>query len=207
MRNVPSTSNVSAGDIFYKTSPDGGLSWSPEWKVSTKINASTPDIAIGNSNIAHIVWHTMIAPNVFEIFYWNTGMSLGNEMQLTFSNSFSLTPKIAVNGTCIHIIYTDLCNNIYYLQSPFNGALGTWTMPTIISSTSFFTSWHDIEVDGNIVHVVWTDLRNWTINNSNYEIYYRNSTNNGASWNPDIRISNATNQSYAPSIANTTSKI
>jgi hypothetical protein len=206
-RNVPSTSLVMAGDIFYKTSPDGGQSWSQDFKISTKPNASTPDIAVGTSNIAHIVWHTMITTNVFEIFYWNTGMSLGGEMQLTLSNTFLLSPKIAVNGTFIHIIYTDIWQNLYYMHSPFNGAPGTWSVPIVISTTSFFTTWHDIEVDGNTVHVTWTDSRNWTINNSNYEIYYRNSTNSGIAWNPDIRISNATNQSYAPSIANTTTKL
>jgi hypothetical protein len=53
-----------------------------------------------------------------------------------------------------------------------------------------------IAANGNIVHVVWFDGRD-----GSGEIYYKRSTDNGISWEADMRLTNNTFTSYMPSVS------
>jgi len=53
-----------------------------------------------------------------------------------------------------------------------------------------------IAANGNIVHVVWYDNRD-----SNWEIYYKRSTDGGITWGADTRLTNAISDSWLSSIA------
>ena len=59
-----------------------------------------------------------------------------------------------------------------------------------------------IAANGTSIHIVWYDLRD-----GNREIYYKRSTNNGASWSADIRLTNDPAASYYPSVAVSDSNI
>ncbi len=192
------------GDIFMRTSINGGQTWFTSTQISTTSSAAHPEIAVTNMNVPNVVWHTAIAPNNFEIFFYNP--ILGTELQLTTGSTYYLRPKIAVSGIYVHVIFSDIWNNLYYMRSNNNGLLGTWSTPTILATTQFQFSWLDIEAVGSSVHIVWTDSRH--IGSPpppypNYEIYYRNSTNNGANWNTAVRLTAAANQSYMPVIVST----
>ncbi len=52
-----------------------------------------------------------------------------------------------------------------------------------------------IAASGDVVHVIWFDDRD-----GNNEIYYKRSTNRGTSWGNDIRLTNSTGSSEAPSL-------
>jgi hypothetical protein len=54
----------------------------------------------------------------------------------------------------------------------------------------------DIAVKGSNIHVVWVDNKP-----GNYEIFYRRSTNNGATWGKPKRITRNAGSSYSPAIA------
>ncbi|MCX6163119.1 MAG: exo-alpha-sialidase [Ignavibacteriae bacterium] len=53
-----------------------------------------------------------------------------------------------------------------------------------------------IAANGNVVHVVWYDNRD-----SNWEIYYKRSTDGGVTWDSDTRLTNNGGNSQSPSIA------
>ncbi|MEO8514352.1 MAG: hypothetical protein ABI543_12375, partial [Ignavibacteria bacterium] len=53
-----------------------------------------------------------------------------------------------------------------------------------------------IAARGNYLHVVWTDTRH-----PDNEIYYKRSTNNGVTWEPDYRFTTQTGQSINPQIS------
>lgn len=59
------------------------------------------------------------------------------------------------------------------------------------SSTSYNNA-RCITASGSVVHVVWHDARNTV---SNYEIYYKRSTDGGVSWGTDTRLTNTNNSS------------
>jgi len=64
-----------------------------------------------------------------------------------------------------------------------------------VSSAGFGPS-HTIAADGNTIHVVWYDNRD-----GNSEIYYKRSTDAGATWGADTRLTNDTAASINPSIS------
>lgn len=59
-----------------------------------------------------------------------------------------------------------------------------------------------IVASGDTIHTVWEDARA-----GYWGIYYKRSTNGGATWCPDIRLSKGSVQSYSPSIAAFGSKV
>ncbi len=66
--------------------------------------------------------------------------------------------------------------------------------PEISFTASTNTS--SVASSGSFVHIVWWDNRN-----TDWEIYYKRSTDNGLSWGPDIRLTNSAGNSYIPSVA------
>jgi hypothetical protein len=52
-----------------------------------------------------------------------------------------------------------------------------------MSDDPAFSEYPSIAASGSVVHVVWQDRRN-----TNMDIYYRRSTDAGATWGPDIRL-------------------
>src|SRR4030095_3824634 len=53
-----------------------------------------------------------------------------------------------------------------------------------------------ISASGSFVNIVWNDTRD-----GNAEIYYKKSTDNGATWSADMRLTNAPNVSQMPSVS------
>lgn len=62
------------------------------------------------------------------------------------------------------------------------------------SNTSYNNAWC-IAASGDTVHVVWFDDRDL-----NQEIYYKRSTDGGLTWEADVRLTNAVEWSFYPSI-------
>ena len=80
-------------------------------------------------------------------------------------------------------------------------ALAQWqadqrlTNNTAVSLMTNNNAW-GVAANGNTVHVVWYDNRD-----GNYEIYYKRSTDAGATWGSDTRLTNNTGISYYPAVA------
>jgi hypothetical protein len=199
---------VGGSAIFYKSSTNSGLTWSTDVQVSQQSNSGAPEIAV-SANFVHFVWMAQVSPSNYEIFYRNydTMMStFSPETKLTNDGNLSLGPKIAVSGMIVHIIWLDQmgAGGLYYMNSTDGGF--TWNSPVLLATS--ISGWYDFVTFGTDVHVVWSDKRHVTDwNNPNIEIYYRNSTNSGISWNPEIRITNESSVSNQPAIANSANKL
>jgi hypothetical protein len=84
---------------------------------------------------------------------------------------------------CI-ICLTQLCN------SQWNPEVQLTTNPNGVETTQKI-----VAARGNYVHVVWTDFRH-----PETEIYYKRSTNSGATWEAETRFTNQAGISYGPQI-------
>jgi len=69
------------------------------------------------------------------------------------------------------------------------------TNDTSASYTSANNAWC-IAANGSVVHVVWQDKRD-----SNWEIYYKRSTDSGLTWGTDVRLTNNSSFSQNPFIS------
>ncbi len=53
-----------------------------------------------------------------------------------------------------------------------------------------------LAANGDVLHVIWWDFRD-----GNWEIYYKRSADGGTSWGADTRLTNASNDSWNPSVS------
>jgi hypothetical protein len=98
----------------------------------------------------------------------------------------------------IHVVWRDETpgnREIYYKRSTDGGA--TWNPIKRLTWTFEGSDYPDIAVDsGNAVHVIWYDL-----SPGNSEVYYRKSSDRGATWNAAKRLTWTSVDSYEPAVA------
>jgi len=200
-------------EVFYRHSGDNGDTWDVEFNLSLDDNkeSQNPSIACSGQNV-HVVWEDYRSNNQYNIYYkrsvdggitWDDGLgNVGQDRQLTFGiwPATDVLPYIAADEDGVHLIYTTWTTGFgrwetMYLNSTDNGA--SWSSPVMLSQED---AWHSdgqaIAVNGSGgIHVVW-----WETKYGNQEIGYRNSTDNGATWNPEVRLTFDANHSQQPDI-------
>ena len=182
-------------EIYYRNSTDNGVTWNAERTISSAdgYNSEGPRIAINNSNI-HVIWvdsrhGAESVPANTEIYYnWSLdgGVTWGTEKRLTNALYASAPVGIAVNGSNIHVLFVDDRTGtfgLYYIRSTDNGV--TWDDGQGIIGATRLISTNEvvqgaIAINGSDIHAVWINMQA----GPTYRIYYRNSTDNGFSWNP-----------------------
>jgi hypothetical protein len=187
--------------IYYKASPDGGLTWSPDGMLtSNSSGAYNPSVKVSGPDV-HVVWMDYRDGNS-EIYYKsssNGGFSWGPDIRLSNGSGVSENPRITVTGAVIHVAWHDHRNGnyeIYYKASGDGGV--TWSPDARLTNNSGASQSPAISVSGPDVHLVWKDNRD-----GNFEIYYKSSSNGGFSWGPDIRLTVNNAESQSPSISTT----
>jgi hypothetical protein len=192
------------GDIFYRRSTDGGVSFTDPIKnlSSSSTHSDWPSIAVSGNNV-HVVWAEFQAS--VEILYrrsTNGGSSFPNVIKTVSAvGDNSNQPEVAVSGNNLHVVWKDIAPgniDVFYRKSATNG--DTFEAIKNLSGNSgdpFLNTRPHIAVNGNNVHVVWDDNTS-----GNFEILYRRSTNGGSSF-PNIitNISNNDLDSLLPAIA------
>jgi hypothetical protein len=193
----PSSEDLS-DEIYFRKSTDGGATWQATRRLTyASASSSDPDIAVNGSDI-HIIW-----PLNMEVYYkksTDAGATWTAGRRLTWSAHYSCYPRIAVDSPGnLHMVFGGWVdggmNEVFYKKSTDAGV--TWTSPQRLTWTAADTYKPVIAVgsSGNL-HVVWYDETP-----GNYEIYYRKSTNAGASWTASQRLTYNGGDSYTPDIA------
>ena len=190
------------GEIYYRKSDDGGVTWFPVNRLTWTAGESTaPAIAISSADTIHIVWSDN-APGNYEIYYKKSpdgGASWSGAKRLTWTSGNSSGPAMAKDlNNNIHIIWQDDTPGnyeIYHKKSTDGGA--TWSGAKRLTSTSG-NSWHPAITTyaGNAIHVAWHDETPGLA-----EIYYMGSTDGGATWSAAKRLSWNSAESYDPAIS------
>lgn len=189
------------GEIYFKRSQDGGSTWRPDTNLSNDPNRSEqPSLCILGTDV-HVVWRDSRDgfPN-FEIYYKHSpdgGTTWGPDTRLTADTSNSGYPSVAASGSDVHVVWTDWRNSypeIYYKRSTNGGT--TWGSDIRLTDDPHHSFHSCIAVSGLNVHVTWEETRDGT-----YEIYYKRSTDGGATWGPDIRLTNSSYWQSRPSIS------
>lgn len=184
-------------EIYFRRSTDGGNNFLPELRLTNNIkNSDYSSIAVDGNNL-YIIWMDD-RDNNNEIFLKKStdfGFSWGNDIKLTNNSANSMYPSIAVNGTNIHVVWSDNRDQnteIYYKVSTDGGI--NWFNDNRLTYDITNSVIPSIALNENIIYVVWTDERDFV-----EQIYFKRSTDNGATWSNDIRL---TNTNYAASEPN-----
>jgi len=183
---------------YYNRSTDGGVSWQGTSGIQLSNNPSTsevfPSISLSDTHL-HVVW-----TENDEIYYRQSltnGTSWNPIVRLTNDPSYSRSPCISASAQDIHVAWQDRRDGhwgIYYKRSTDGGS--SWGEDTQLTNTPAPAYTPSLSVSGTVVHVVWEDNRD-----GNKEVYYKRSTNGGASWGEDTRLTNNSADSYNPSVA------
>jgi len=185
-------------EIYYKRSPDGGVSWGPDTRLTYDPEYSWyPSLALTNTKV-HVAWRESRAGN-YEVFYkrsTDNGATWGPDTNLSNAPQSSETPCIAASGSALHVTWFDNRDGgsyeIYYKRSTDEGA--TWGPDVRLTNDPGVSMTTCAAVSGPNVNVLWQDSRD-----GNWEIYYKRSTDGGTTWGPDTRLTNALQTSEAPS--------
>ena len=158
-------------EIYYKRSPDGGLHWEPDRRLTNTSTPSTlPSVSVQGSGV-HVVWQESLSFNR-EIYYkhsMDAGITWGEDTRLTNHPSISSAPSIATLDRGVHVVWSDYRDGnqeIYYKRSRDDGL--TWGPDTRLTNSNSFSTNPSVAVNGKAVHVVWMDYRD-----GNNEIYYK----------------------------------
>jgi hypothetical protein len=199
--------------IYYRNSTNCGDTWNDIKRITpVGHDAGDPNIFVNYSNL-HIIWHDKRDGSDGEIYYrrsldrgitFDNGQGIDADRRITFSPSAISGIQMAGDGSNISIIWTDERNgnfDIYWMISKDNGVtwedgLGTPNMDRRISNTIDDSVEPAISVSGSNIHISWVE-EIWP--GPIYKIYYRNSTDNGVTWNP-VQLLVDSNKCNAPDI-------
>lgn len=194
--------NRSAGylDIYYRHSPDGGVTWSPEIRLTSDIwDSQYPSVAVSDTMV-HVVWVDSRDTNT-EIYYKrssDSGTTWSPDTRLTMARFSSEFPSIAVSGSTVHVAWVDERDGnpeIYYKRSADSGL--TWSSDTRLTIDPNLSEYTSICALGDTVHLCWADSRN-----PRWQIYYKRSVDGGLSWTADTCLTNAIRVDYfVPSVS------
>ena len=190
-------------DIYYKTSSDNGLSWSIETLLTIELTTDEhPSAMQARDETIWVVWASERTGNK-EIFYKTSsdnGTTWSDAFQLTNNASKDAWPSIAqdINGTIWVVWHRNVegNRNIFYVTSSDNGL--SWSNEERLPTD---TSWNinpSITCTGNgTIWVVWAFFN---LTESNYELFYKTSSDYGESWSDDTQLTADTLEDKDPSI-------
>lgn len=178
-----------------------------QWQNDVRLTNDTAETSTTNNNVrtiasngdtVHVVFNDKRDGN-YEIYYkrsTNGGNDWLDDFRLTNSIGHSVSSSIAVEGLYVHVAWCDWRDGnpeIYYKRSTDAG--NTWESDVRLTVNSAESYSPCIAVYNSIIHVMWDDKRD-----GNTQIYYKRSSNNGVTWESDVRITNVTFDSFSASV-------
>lgn len=170
-------------EIYAKRSPDSGLTWGPDTRLTFNAAISFSPSAWASGSHLHAAWYDNRDGNS-EIYYKRSsdeGISWGADTRLTDSAGGSFHPSITASGPIVHVAWWDErfgATEVFHKISIDGGA--SWSPDTRLTFSGGESAHPSIAMSGQAVHVFWQDQRD-----GNWEVYYkRNPTGSPAA--PDI---------------------
>jgi hypothetical protein len=198
------------GQICYKRSVDAGATWSEPISLASHGAAQYPCSLEVSGPAVHLIWPDS-RDGKWEIYYRRSddkGTTWGPERRLTSGvNLFRL--GTAVSGSTIHLVWgsnslvrptpagTHTWGEICYKRSIDGG--DTWGPDLRLTQPEASAMRPAIAASGKYVHVTWFDRRD-SKKDWDWKVYYKRSTDAGATWGPDIRMSNTPTHTRHPQI-------
>ncbi|MCX6286780.1 MAG: T9SS type A sorting domain-containing protein [Bacteroidetes bacterium] len=172
-------------NAWYKRSVDGGANWNPAVLLD---GSSTfwPGIAASDSVIT-VALNIDVSTSNSEIFLIqsvNSGVSWGPEVRFTSADGRSEDPAIRAQGSQIHMVWNDKRNGnmqTYYARSLDYGH--TWDQNMSLINGGAMSYCPMVSLNGTYVDVPCGDTRS-----GNYDIWLKQSSDSGTSWNPEKQL-------------------
>ncbi|MEP7169201.1 MAG: exo-alpha-sialidase, partial [Bacteroidota bacterium] len=175
-------------EVYYKRSPDEGLSCGTDTRLTNSNGTSWFAFVAAWGSDVHVIWMDDRDGN-FEIYYKRSadgGLTWSADARLTNDTAISQFPSVAVSGTIVNVIWQDSRDSnteIYYKRSTDNGL--SWGADTRLTNNPAGSIFASVSASGSIVNVLWEEYRD-----GNAEIYNKQSADSGLTWSADARLTN-----------------
>jgi hypothetical protein len=177
-------------EVYYRRSTDAGTTWDPEVRLTNDPGWSNNSGILVSGQDVHVIWSDDRASTAhFDIYYkrsTDNGTTWSADARLT--NTFdSGAPSPAMSGQNIYVGFQserDGNTEMFFKRSTNSGA--DWLADVQLTDDPAMRQLPAIAASGFNVHMVWQDHRASTLP----EIYYKRSTDLGATWEPDMRLTN-----------------
>lgn len=192
-------------DIFYANSTDGGVTFSPNKKITDVMPASarSPAIAIDDKDNIHVAWCDYRNTGITgpDIYYANStdgGSSFSSNKRVSDDTAdlYQYTPDIAANGGIIGIVWDDDRESSIYFANSTDGGITFSPNKRVNSFTGGLHQTGSIAINGEgYICVAWEG--------GSIDIYFANSTDGGATFSPSQRVNDDSGSDYQrwPSLA------
>jgi hypothetical protein len=172
--------------------------WTTKRLTSSPGHSAFPDVAVNGANI-YTVWADD-TPGTYEVYFrksTNGGMTWQAARKLTNASHDSDYPRLAVSGLNVFVVWRDKAPDsagIGFMKSNDGGQ--TWQALQTLTSAKGDSGWPWIAVSGMNVYAAWH-----TQASGHREIYFRRSTDGGATWQTAQRLTKNGRDSINPSLA------
>jgi hypothetical protein len=174
-------------DLFYKKSTDYGATWSAPMRLTWGAYPSLPAIAV-NATAVHIVYVQSGGDLIYRKSVDNG--ATWSRTQIAWGMYANYDLQMAVSGNFLHVVCVSWANStypvLYYKRSTDNGV--TWSAPTNLGNGidyAYYGQSVSIAASGANVHVVYlNNILHW----GHFDMYYRRSTDNGATWSAPLQL-------------------
>jgi len=174
--------------------------WTQKRITNNTGESCIPTVAANGSNVC-VVWQDSTFGGNDDIYFrmsTDKGATWQPQKRLTNNTGPSLSPMIVISGANIYVVWYDHTPGnpeIYFRRSTDYGA--TWQTAKRLTDNTGSSFDPKIAVSGANVYVVWYD----NTFGGNFDIYLRRSTDYGATWQTQKRLTNNTGDSNYPAIA------
>lgn len=197
-------SDTSENEILFRRSTDNGATWKPIQNLSNNPGQSgIPSLAVSGTNV-YVVWSQYNVDHTMSDAFFRRSSDNGatwKPFKNLSSNGASGSPQIAVSGPNVHAVWVDktVGNGDLVTRRSTNGGV-TWTsIKNLSDSPTEMFNLAQIVLSGTNVYVVWSD--GTSLPSGNSDIFFRMSTDRGATWKSKIQLVTNPGQSYPPLIA------
>jgi hypothetical protein len=189
--------------VYFAWSNNAGTSFTAINLSNDAGTALSPQVAASGNNV-YVVWRDNTPGNdeVFFALSTTNGTSFASTVNLSNNPGESFNPAITVSGTNVYVAWPDSTSGNFEIlfRASTNG--GTSFTPllsqpaTNLSNNPGGSIEPQLAASGNGICVAWRDS---TLGNS--QIFFRSSTNNGATFTPVVNLSNDAGTAYNARLA------
>jgi len=182
-------------DIWYKTSPDGGVSWSGATQLTADTGSDySPTILQTSGGDLWVVWHSYRSGNA-DIWYRTSpdaGTTWSSPAQLTAAPEYDYYPDIAEMSDGTLWLVWERWGDTWYKTSGDSGQ--TWSVEAVLEEWAYGPG--VVQNSDDDIWLTWYSYRS-----GNYDLWYKTSPDNGATWSDPMQFTRFTGYDGYPSVA------